>query len=81
MNIEKILDDLTDEYFTPYSDEAFPWEKLIQTVKEYAEWYARQCLQIAADNATGRFETDTQGCEYIEINQESILNITLPPHE
>ena len=49
-------------------------------MKEYAEWYAKRCLEIAAENAESITDID----KYIYgsiVDKSSILNINLPNHE
>lgn len=53
-------------------------------MKEYAEWYAKECLKIAADSAI--IDTDFIGednfmIETSFVDKESITNIKLPDHE
>ncbi len=50
---------------------------IVEMMKEYAEWYANQCLEIVAEKATIYY--DIGGYSYID--QQSILNIKLPDHE
>ena len=62
------------------------WTTLENGIHEYIEYYAKECLKIAAEQAymsrngigmimnTGRL----YNCE---INKDSILNIKLPEHE
>ncbi len=47
---------------------------------EYAEWYAKQCLEIAAEKAETEWGS---GCDYDVkiVNKSTILNIELPNHE
>lgn len=57
------------------------FEHDIETImKEYAEFYAKECLQIAAENAESITDID----KYIYgsvVDKSSILNIDLPKHE
>lgn len=48
-----------------------------EIMKEYAECYAKKCLEIASDTAT--IYHDVGGYSYID--QQSILNIELPDHD
>lgn len=57
----------------------------LKMMKEYAEYYAKKCLEIAAENA----ETEVQWFynrqddeeSHAVVNKESITNIQLPEHE
>lgn len=45
-------------------------------MKEYAEYYAKRCLEVASTNAK------TVRCpDYDKVNANTILNITLPEHD
>lgn len=57
-------------------------------MKSYAEYYAKKCLEIAADNATGTPIYDYSNPytailleDKVNIDVDSILNIKLPEHE
>jgi len=52
-------------------------DELILIMKEYAELYAKKCLEIAAENANIFY--DVGGYNYVDSG--SILNIKLPEHE
>ena len=63
-------------------------DEYIRAMKEYAEYYAKECLQIAAENATGQpcYDYSNRYCvsiieNEVNINKESITNIQLPDHE
>lgn len=49
-------------------------EDIISMMKEYAEYYAIKCLEIAAEEADVEY---TDG----PVDRDSILNIKLPKHE
>jgi len=50
--------------------------RLEDCMREYAEWYAKECLKIVAENAK------TVRCpDYDKVNKDSILNIKLPEHD
>lgn len=56
-----------------------PWyEDIVEMMKEYAEWYAKECLKIAADEAIAdmSFMNST-----VWVHKDSILNIELPNHD
>lgn len=58
---------------------------IYDAMKEYAEFYAKKCLEITAQSASANFECvgAVLGAEnvnpYVEV--ESILKIKLPPHD
>ena len=53
------------------------FELLEMVAHEYAEWYAKKCLESAASSATTY--SDVGG--YTFVDSDSILNIKLPNHE
>ncbi len=61
----------------PYSSVQFSCDEVESMMKEYAEWYAKKCLEIAVDNA----ETYTDRGGYTFVDGKSILNIKLPDHD
>lgn len=56
-------------------------------MKEYATWYAKECLKIAADKATTTLYIPVEdGCHDYKnmcdiVDKDSILNIKLPDHD
>ena len=52
-------------------------ESVKDAMKEYAEYYAKECLEIAATKA--QIYYDVGGYHFID--SDSILNIQLPKHE
>lgn len=64
--IEEILNKYRDITRWPEYPEIFESE-YIQAMKEYAEWYAKRCLEIAESNVT--------------ICQIFPTEIKLPPHD
>lgn len=50
---------------------------ILDAMKEYANWYAYQCLQIAASKATAYIK------DYDDpiVEKRSILSINFPPHD
>lgn len=61
-------------------------------MKEYAEWYAKKCLKIAAEQALLKkeftmgeavyFTQETEENNYMmTVSKDSILNIKLPDHD
>lgn len=64
----------------PYSQVQFSYEEVESMMKEYAEWYAKKCLEIAAEKAKSITDID----KYIYgsiVDKDSILNIKLPEHD
>lgn len=57
----------------------------LKMMKEYAEWYAKKCLEIAADNAEiyeeGYYNRNDDPDYRWAVNKESITDIQLPEHE
>ena len=53
-------------------------------MKQYAEWYAKKCLKVAAEKALA-YRKSVLANHYhqidIVVDQDSILNIQLPNHE
>lgn len=60
-------------------------DDLIKAFQQYAESYARKCLEIAADEASVKNEWNGDYDEYEQwatiVDTDSILNIKLPEHE
>lgn len=73
--------------FEDHNVEYLRIEDAIAACKEYSEWYASECLDIAANNAKVTeqgYEPD--GCEgdieyEFVVDGESIKNIKFPSHE
>lgn len=81
---EEIIQAVNDRHKDIYGPR--PSMKIIQQyMKEYAELYAKKCLEIAAQSASANFECigAVLGAEnvnpYVEV--ESILKIKLPLHD
>lgn len=70
----------TDQEFSDYGNFS-----VASAMKEYAEWYATECLKIAAEQVTFQYgEFDVEGFshkEIVGIDYDSILNIKLPEHD
>lgn len=71
-----------------YNQQTFSFLDVISAMKEYAEYYAEKCLEVAAENATGTPMYDYSNPyttilleDRVNINFDSILNIKLPDHE
>ncbi len=83
--IEEILNNATDITPNPFIPNSFWRYEIEKVMKEYAEFYAKKCLNIAAAQSCANFECIdvVLGAEninpYVEI--DSILNIQLPEHE
>lgn len=60
------------------------FEDMEKAMQEYAEYYAKRCLEIAAEKAQIKFKemyyTQGEQPKFI-VNKESILNIQLPKHD
>ena len=54
---------------------------ITQMMKEYAEWYAKECLKIATQNAVTSIPSHPHLHGIKAVDEASILNITLPEHE
>lgn len=72
------------ETFSENLESVFIKNKVIESMKEYAENYAKECLIIAAEKACANFECIdiVVGVEniYPYVEKNSILNIQLPEH-
>lgn len=81
----------TDQEFSDYGNFS-----VASAMKEYAEYYAKECLKIAAVSARLRVQGITSKEQYntdhiysndglqdlfVDIDVESILNIKLPEHD
>lgn len=82
--IQEILNKYRD--ITRYSE--YPESEHIQAMKEYAEWYAKKCLEIAANevklttgNISEKVKDEWVEFKTITINPYSITGIKLPTHE
>jgi len=53
------------------------YQQILEAMQQYAEYYAKKCLKIAAKQATVSGGLD----EGFQVEQNSILNIKLPNHE
>lgn len=70
-----------DQEFSDYGNFS-----VASAMKEYAEWYAKECLKIAAEQAYMSKQgvgmiTNSGSIWNCEINKDSILNIKLPDHD
>lgn len=81
--IEELIDSIRWKYY--HNECEFGGIDIEEIMKEYAEIYAKRCLEIAAENATCdelcRYGKYDQEEVYFEVNYKSITNIDLPPHE
>lgn len=75
------IDELIDSIYNP--KEKFDWIDIERIMKEYAEYYSKRVLEIAAKNAKWScFPTKDDPTAFEEIvDKDSILNIQLPEHE
>ena len=63
-----------------YPEQYFSIENIEKIMKEYAEFYAKKCLEIAVENAfyvPDRYGTLSK--KYV--NKDDVLNINLPEHD
>lgn len=67
-----------DEVIAKYNYDNDSFLSIESMMKDYAEWYAKQCLKIAADEAIAdmSFMNATAW-----VDKDSILNIKLPEHD
>lgn len=79
--LEEILEKnrLKTDHYADQEFEAYGIVSIESAMKEYAEFYAKKCLEIAAKEANFMFTGD--GPEDYEIDKDSILNIKLPEHD
>ena len=74
---------LNNNYITSYNDSQL--ECYMDAMKEYAEYYAIKCLQLAAKSVKSEQVMNIQqGYEPFSetrIDKDSILNIKLPDHD
>lgn len=51
-------------------------------MRSYAEWYAKKCLAIAADEAMLNYETESGAMrDEPVVEKSSIIDIIMPDHE
>ena len=73
------IEEILEKYKTKtdhYADQEWDDGGVEKALIEYAEWYAREVLELAAEN-----ETTFGSVYHIIVDKESITNIQLPPHE
>jgi len=77
---ELILKSVKISGTTSSNEQIWTSDAIREIMEEYAEWYAKECLEIAAEQAETEWGT---GCDYDVkvVDKSSILNIKLPPHE
>jgi len=65
-----------------YPEQYFSIENIEKIMKEYAEFYAQRCLEIAEEKCCPDWihPDDPEEESYIGIEPGSILNIKLPEH-
>lgn len=89
MKIEELINDIK---YTTFDGHSNTWEvcdpdKVREIMILYAEYYAKKCLGIAAENATTECVVpEDEFCPdftnaYEIVDKDSILNIKLPEHE
>lgn len=64
----------------PYQSVPEQQAHIFKAMQEYAEYYAKKCLEIAADNYVTDCEIRGDNVEYYVI-RASITNIELPKHD
>ena len=72
------IEEILEKYKTKtdyYADQEWQDSDVEKALIEYATWYAKKVLELAAENAVTSY-----GYSCI-IDKESITNIQLPPHE
>jgi hypothetical protein len=84
-------DHYTDQEFSDFGNVS-----VASAMKEYAEWYAKRCLEIAAKESKLRCQgitsleeffqssiTTNDGLQdiFVDVDTRSIKNIKLPPHD
>lgn len=75
--IEDLIEEIRNNHYGPTSDQDYAEYDIERIMQQYAEEYAKRCLQIAAENA------DLEGDEgdSLWIDKKSITDITLPKHD
>lgn len=65
-----------------YGDNFPPNSDVYEAMKEYADWFAKKCLEKAAEQAVV-FLPSYLGLHrtHIHVDKDSILNIELPDHD
>jgi len=61
-------------------DHNHPYLVIQEMIKEYAEFYAQRCLEIAAEKAEMKQRVPGNGYSLI-VDKDSIINIKLPKHD
>lgn len=78
--IEELLETIERYQHTPEPIDTYGYFDIVKIMKEYAEWYAQKCLEIAAEHAQSITDID----EYIYgsiVDKNTILNIKFPDHD
>lgn len=70
--VEELLDSIWRN-----EEERYQYDDIQHIMQEYAEYYAKKCLEIAVNEVDCGNVEDFQ----YDIARESILNIKLPEHE
>lgn len=80
------LEEILKEIFPSIAGYTYDHKDIIELkLREYAEFYAKKCLEIAANEAEVMEEwfynrADDEDHRWV-INKDSILNIKLPDHD
>lgn len=76
-----------DEVIAKYNYDNDSFLSIESMMRDYAEWYAKECLKIAAKEARTKLYIPIEdGCHdfknmYDIVDEDSILNIQLPEHD
>lgn len=66
-----------EEVIAKYNYDNDSFLSIESMMRDYAEIYAKKCLEIAAEEATARLHSYDEPM----VNKSSILNIKLPEHD
>lgn len=77
IKIDNLIDSILGEDNLYFPEQHFSSENIKKIMKEYAEYYAKKCLEIAINEINCGNAEDFQ----YDIARKSILNIKLPEHE
>ena len=79
--INELIESIRGKYLYDYPDAEFSGHGIREIMKQYAEIYAKECLEKAAENAKCVYVHDFIHGFAANVKKESILNITLPKHK
>lgn len=79
------IENLIQEFVDPHVFKINGYEALQFVMKEYAEWYAKKCLDTIAKNIHFEYaDTDVEGYlhkEIVGLDYEKTFDLKLPRHE